>query len=80
MILLNVITYNAAINAREKCQQWQQTLGLLAMMQQSGRGPDVTFLALVRGPFQERQAPLGRIHWEAKGRVRLLGNCGTLCS
>jgi hypothetical protein len=32
--LTNVITYNAAINAREKCQQWQQTLGPLAMMQQ----------------------------------------------
>jgi hypothetical protein len=46
--LTNVITYDAAINAREKCQQWQQTLGPLAMMQQSGVVPDVTFLVLVR--------------------------------
>jgi hypothetical protein len=46
--LTNVITYNAAINAREKCQLWQQTLGPLAMMQQSCVVPDSQFLVLVR--------------------------------
>jgi hypothetical protein len=30
--LTNVITYNAAINAREKYRQWQQEPGPLAMM------------------------------------------------
>ena len=31
----NVFSYNAAISACEKAQQWQQALGLLAVMQEA---------------------------------------------
>ena len=34
-VLPNVSSYNAAISACEKCQQWQQALGLLEVMQQT---------------------------------------------
>jgi hypothetical protein len=46
-LLPNVITQSAASSALEKCQQWQQTLGLFEKMQ-SGLVPDANFLVLSR--------------------------------
>jgi hypothetical protein len=37
----DVITYGAAVSACQKGAQWQQALGLLAWMQQSGLVPNV---------------------------------------
>jgi hypothetical protein len=43
-----VITYNAALTAREGIEQWQQALGFLAVMLQSGLGPNViTYCAAI---------------------------------
>jgi pentatricopeptide repeat domain-containing protein 1 len=41
--VLDVITYDAALSAREKGAQGLQTLGILAVMQLSGLEPDVIF-------------------------------------
>ncbi len=37
----NVITYNAAISACEKGEQWQKALGILAVMPEAGLVPNV---------------------------------------
>ena len=39
--VLDVISYSAAISTCEKCEQWQQALGLVVAMQKSDLVPDV---------------------------------------
>ena len=47
-LLPNVITYNAAISACEKCKQWQQALCLLAEMRSVNVLPDdITYQAAI---------------------------------
>ena len=40
-VLRNVISYSAVFSACEKCLQWQQALGALAVIQQTAVLPNV---------------------------------------
>jgi len=50
----NVISYNAAISACEKGEQWQEALGLLAKMQEADLVPHASIYSVAISACEKR--------------------------
>jgi membrane protease subunit (stomatin/prohibitin family) len=54
-----IIAYSVAVSARDKGAQWQQALGLLALMQQPGLVSDVITYKQLRVPMRRGATTAG---------------------